>query len=291
MAKVSVKEWDMVKTLNEFRIQVESQDTKACLSAQKVMPKLMNEVMEAQKHDQEVAYIKGCLESGEPMPDWVIHPDGSLRHQGRLFVPSDELLREKEALGTELCFSTTFHSQTDGQSERTIQTLEDMLRACAMDFQESWERQLPLIEFAYNNSFQASICMAPFEALYGRPCRSPICWREGYLDPEYYMTQQLTEKSDVYSFGVVMLELITAKQPIEKGKYIVREVRMAMDKNDEEHYGLRVLIDPAIRNMTNLIGFGRFLELAMQCVEESAADRPTMSEIVMYLKTIALNFD
>lgn len=59
------------------------------------MPKLMNEVVEAQKHDQEVAYIKGRLESGEPMPGWVIQPDGSLRYQRRLFVPSDELLREK----------------------------------------------------------------------------------------------------------------------------------------------------------------------------------------------------
>ncbi|KAL0302952.1 UNVERIFIED_CONTAM: putative leucine-rich repeat receptor-like protein kinase [Sesamum radiatum] len=70
----------------------------------------------------------------------------------------------------------------------------------------------------------------------------------GYLDPEYYMTQQLTEKSDVYSFGVVMLELITSRQPIEKGKYIVREVRIAMDKNDETHYGLREIMDPAIRD-------------------------------------------
>ncbi|XP_028119521.1 uncharacterized protein LOC114317029 [Camellia sinensis] len=95
MAKISVKEWDMAKTLNEFRIQVESQDTKAYLSAQKVMPKLMNEIMEAQKDDQEVACVKGRQESGDPMLNWVIHPDGSLRYQGRLFVPSDELLREK----------------------------------------------------------------------------------------------------------------------------------------------------------------------------------------------------
>ena len=72
--------------------------------------------------------------------------------------------------------STTFHPQTDGQSERTIQTLEDMLRACVMDFWGSWEDHLALIEFAYNNSYQASIQMAPFEALYGRPCRSPVCW-------------------------------------------------------------------------------------------------------------------
>ncbi|KAL9165904.1 hypothetical protein ABFS82_06G200200 [Erythranthe guttata] len=109
----------------------------------------------------------------------------------------------------------------------------------------------------------------------------------GYLDPEYYMTQQLTEKSDVYSFGVVMLELITSRLPIEKGKYIVREVRIAMDKNDETHYGLRERIDPVIiKNTSNLIGFSRFLELAMQCVEESASDRPTMSEVVKLLETM-----
>ncbi|CAI9759276.1 unnamed protein product [Fraxinus pennsylvanica] len=111
----------------------------------------------------------------------------------------------------------------------------------------------------------------------------------GYLDPEYYMTQQLTEKSDVYSFGVVMLELITAKLPIEKGKYIVREVRLAMNKNDEVHCGLKEMMDPVIGNTPNLIGFPRFLELAMQCVEELASDRPTMSEVVKSLETILLN--
>ena len=83
-----------------------------------------------------------------------------------------------EALGTRLDLSTAFHPQTDGQSERTIQILEDMLRACVMDFGGSWERYLPLAEFAYNNSYQASIQMAPFEALYGRKCRSPIGWFE-----------------------------------------------------------------------------------------------------------------
>ena len=75
------------------------------------------------------------------------------------------------ALGTELRFSTAFHPQTDGQSERTIQTLEDMLRACALDFRGSWVTHLYLIEFAYNNSYHSSIDMAPYEALYGRRCR------------------------------------------------------------------------------------------------------------------------
>ena len=81
-------------------------------------------------------------------------------------------------MGTQLSFSTAFHPQFDGQTERTIQTLEDMLRACVLNFQGSWEEHLPFIEFAYNNSFHASIGMAPYEALYGRKCRSPVCWDE-----------------------------------------------------------------------------------------------------------------
>ena len=84
----------------------------------------------------------------------------------------------QKALGTQLHFSTAFHPQTDGQSERTIQTLEDMLRMCVLDFKESWDKYLPLIEFAYNNSYHSSIGMAPYEALYGRKCRSLSCWSE-----------------------------------------------------------------------------------------------------------------
>nr|GEV71090.1 putative reverse transcriptase domain-containing protein [Tanacetum cinerariifolium] len=67
---------------------------------------------------------------------------------------------------------------TDGQSERTIQTLEDMLRACVLDFGKGWDRHLPLVKFSYNNSYHTSIEAAPFEELYGRKCRSPICWAE-----------------------------------------------------------------------------------------------------------------
>ncbi|GJW25740.1 putative reverse transcriptase domain-containing protein [Tanacetum coccineum] len=84
----------------------------------------------------------------------------------------------QSALGTQLDMSTTYHPETDGQSERTIQTLEDMLRACVIDFGKGWERHLPLVEFSYNNSYHASIKAAPFEALYGRKCRSPVCWAE-----------------------------------------------------------------------------------------------------------------
>ncbi|GJS25132.1 putative reverse transcriptase domain-containing protein [Tanacetum coccineum] len=74
--------------------------------------------------------------------------------------------------------STAYHLETDGQSERTIQMLEDMLCACVLDFGKGWDRHLPLVEFSYNNTYHTSIKAAPFEALYGRKCRSPICWAE-----------------------------------------------------------------------------------------------------------------
>ncbi|GJY05026.1 putative reverse transcriptase domain-containing protein [Tanacetum coccineum] len=102
----------------------------------------------------------------------------------------------QEALGTRLDMSTAYHPQTDGQSERTIQTLEDMLRACVLDFGGSWDVHLPLVEFSYNNSYHASVRCAPFEALYGRKCRSPIMWAEvgegQLIGPE--LVQETTKK-------------------------------------------------------------------------------------------------
>ncbi|KAL4015479.1 hypothetical protein IC575_023063 [Cucumis melo] len=96
------------------------------------------------------------------------------------------------ALGTRLDFSTAFHPQTDGQTERLNQILEDMLRACVLEFSGSWDSRLHLMEFAYNNSYQATIGMAPFEALYGKCCRSPVCWGEvgeqRMLGPELVQT-------------------------------------------------------------------------------------------------------
>ena len=83
-----------------------------------------------------------------------------------------------KALGTKLHPSTAAHPQTDGQSELTIQILEDMLRAYVLDFEGNWEKYITLVEFAYNNSYQLTIGMSPFEALYGRRYRSPICWEE-----------------------------------------------------------------------------------------------------------------
>ncbi|GKA82764.1 putative reverse transcriptase domain-containing protein [Tanacetum coccineum] len=81
----------------------------------------------------------------------------------------------QKALGTDI---TAYHPETDGQSERTIQTLEDMLRACVIDFGKGWVKHLPLVEFSYNNSYHANIKAAPYEALYGQKCRSLVCWAE-----------------------------------------------------------------------------------------------------------------
>ncbi|KAG8503264.1 hypothetical protein CXB51_001221 [Gossypium anomalum] len=116
----------------------------------------------------------------------------------------------QEALGTKLHFSTAFHPQTDGQSERIIQILEDMLRCCILEFSGLWERYLPLIEFAYNNSFQSSIKMAPYEALYGRKCRTPLFW---------------TELSESKIFGVDLI-----KDAEQKVKIIRESLKAASDR-------------------------------------------------------------
>ena len=82
------------------------------------------------------------------------------------------------SLGTKLNFSTAYHPQIDGQTERINQILEDMLRACALQYGTSWDKSLPYTEFSYNNSYQKSLNMAPFEALYGRKCRTPLFWNQ-----------------------------------------------------------------------------------------------------------------
>ena len=92
-------------------------------------------------------------------------------------------------------FSTAYHPQTDGQSERTIQILEDMLRACVLDFSGSWNKYLPLIEFSYNNSYQSTIGVAPYEMLYGRKCRSPIHW-DGTRERRYLGLEAVQRTSE-----------------------------------------------------------------------------------------------
>ncbi|GJS38342.1 putative reverse transcriptase domain-containing protein [Tanacetum coccineum] len=119
------------------------------------------------------------------------------RPSGLLQQPEIPVLAvNARGIRTRLDMSTAFHPQTDGQSERTIQTLEDMLRACVLDFGGSWDVHLMLVEFSYNNSYHSSVRCAPFKALYGRKCRSPIMRAEvgegQLIGPE--LVQETTEK-------------------------------------------------------------------------------------------------
>nr|GEZ64827.1 putative reverse transcriptase domain-containing protein [Tanacetum cinerariifolium] len=119
----------------------------------------------------------------------------------------------QKALGNSLDMSTAYHPETDGQSERTIQTLEDMLRACVIDFGKGWVNHLPLVEFSYNNSYHASIKAAPFEALYGRKCRSPAARnrQKSYVD--------LKRKPMEFQVGdMVMLKVSPWKGVVRFGK-------------------------------------------------------------------------
>ncbi|GJV80537.1 putative reverse transcriptase domain-containing protein [Tanacetum coccineum] len=107
-----------------------------------------------------------------------------------IFVPMRETdhMSLQKALGTNLDMSTVYHPQTDGQSERTIQTLEDMLRACLIDFGKGWVNHFPLVEFSYNNIYHASIKVAPLEALYSRKCRSTVCWAESRVHNTFHVS-------------------------------------------------------------------------------------------------------
>ncbi|KAJ3671547.1 hypothetical protein LUZ60_007626 [Juncus effusus] len=107
----------------------------------------------------------------------------------------------------------------------------------------------------------------------------------GYLDPEYYMTQQLNEKSDVYSFGVLLLEILTGKKPLEKGRYVVREFGILLDRS-KDLYNLKDLLDHSIGFTTSSDGIERYIDLAMQCVNETGTERPTMSEVVNELEKV-----
>nr|GEW69912.1 putative reverse transcriptase domain-containing protein [Tanacetum cinerariifolium] len=150
--------------------------------------------------------IKGSFRETDPMDKLAIIylKEVVTRHGIHVSIISDRDPRFasnfwrslQNALGTRLDMSTAYHPETDGQSERTIQTLEDMLRACAIDFGKGWVNHFPLVKFSYNNSYHASIKAAPYEALYGRKCHSPVCWTEvgeaQILGPK--LIQETTEK-------------------------------------------------------------------------------------------------
>ena len=139
------------------------------------------------------------------------------------------------ALGTKLRMSSAYHPQTDGQFERTIQSLEDLLRACVLDHMGSWSEMLPLVEFMYNNSYHSNIGMTPYEALYGRQCRMPLCWNQDdeslVLDPEFL--QHTSEKVKVIQ------ERMKATQSRQKS--CAGKMRRLLEFKAWDHVFLRVM--------------------------------------------------
>ncbi|KAF9592305.1 hypothetical protein IFM89_013531 [Coptis chinensis] len=231
------------------------------------------ELLSRVHHKNLVGLVGFCFEQGEQMLVYEFIPNGTLRESlsGKSGIYLDWKRRLRITLG----------------SARGLSYLHELANPPII------HRDIKSTNILLDENLTAKVADFGLSKLVADTAKGHVSTQVkgtlGYLDPEYYMTQQLTEKSDVYSFGVVMLELVTSKQPIEKGKYIVREVRTRLDKNDKQHYGLTELMDPTIRNETNLMGFVRFIELAMQCVEEAAADRPTMSDLVKEIETILHN--
>jgi len=146
-------------------------------------------------------------------------------------------------LGTQLRMSSTYHPQTDGQSERTIQSLEDLLRSCVLDHMGKWNDVLPLVEFTYNNSYHSSIGMAPYEALYGRRCRTPLCW---YQDGEAFVLGPEFLKQTTSKVKLIQ-DRMRATQSRQKSYADKRRQLLEFDEGD--HVFLRVTPTTDIRRV------------------------------------------
>ncbi|KAG0490495.1 hypothetical protein HPP92_007358 [Vanilla planifolia] len=226
------------------------------------------ELLSRVHHKNLVSLVGFCFDKGEQMLVYEYIPNGSLKDNlsGQSGVRLDWKRRLKVALGTakglvylhELANPAIVHR--DVKSSNIL--LDSHFNAKVSDFGLS----------------------KPLGDDKGTHVTTQVKGTMGYLDPEYYMTQQLTEKSDVYSFGVLLLELITGKKPLEKGRYVVREVKLTMDRT-KDLYGLHKLLDPALR-LETILGLERFVDLALHCVQDLGADRPTMGQVVKELENI-----
>ncbi|KAG5549943.1 hypothetical protein RHGRI_015042 [Rhododendron griersonianum] len=226
------------------------------------------ELLSRVHHKNVVSLVGFCFEQGEQMLVYEYIPNGTLKESlsGKSGIKLDWMRRLRIALGT----------------AKGLQYLHELANPPII------HRDIKSNNILLDDRLNAKVADFGLSKLLGDPERGHVTTQVkgtmGYMDPEYYMTQQLTEKSDVYSYGVVMLELVTARQPIDKGKYIVREVRQKMDRT-KVGYNLQEIIDPAILGIT-LGGLEKFVDLALRCVEEVGAERPTMGEVVKEIESI-----
>lgn len=239
------------------------------------------ELLSRVHHKNLVGLIGFCFEQGEQMLVYEYMSNGSLKDSlsGKSGIHLDWRRRVRIALGSakglsylhELAYPPIIHR--DVKSTNIL--LDDNLTAKVADFGLS----KLVTDGGIDEGGKGHVS-------------TQVKGTMGYLDPEYYMTHQLSEKSDVYSFGVVLLEILTARRPIERGKYIVREVKSALDTGGMSAL-VSELMDPLLLGSdshSNLLpGLESFVSLALKCAEESAADRPSMSEVVKELESIANN--
>eukprot|EP01018_Ginkgo_biloba_P024964 Gb_08019 [translate_table: standard] len=229
------------------------------------------ELLSRVHHKNLLGLIGFCFEEGEQMLVYEYMPNGTLRHSlsGRTGINLDWGRRIHIALGAAQGLSYLHENANPPIIHRDVKSsnilLDEDLNAKVADFGIS--------KLISDGGIKGHVSTQVKGTL-------------GYMDPEYYMTEKLSEKSDVYSFGVVLLEIITARQPIEEGKHIVREMRSRWEKGGMSAIYLQELLDPLLGGFSGLVGFESFLNLAMLCVEDSNDSRPIMSEVVKDLESI-----
>ncbi|KAL3515799.1 hypothetical protein ACH5RR_022701 [Cinchona calisaya] len=227
------------------------------------------ELLSRVHHKNIVGLVGFCLDQGEEMLVYEYIPNGTLKESlsGKSGIRLDWMRRLRIALGAARGIQYLHVLADPPIIHRDIKSnnvlLDERLNAKVGDFGLS----------------------KPMGSTYRTHVTTQVKGTMGYMDPEYYMTNQLTEKSDVYGFGVLMLEIVTAKAPIVKGKYIVREVKQAMDVT-KDLYNLHQVIDPVIVSSASPRSLEKFLDLALRCTEEQGVSRPTMSEVVKEIESI-----
>ncbi|KAL8109570.1 hypothetical protein AgCh_025616 [Apium graveolens] len=226
------------------------------------------ELLSRVHHKNVVSLVGFCFDQGEQMLIYEYIPNGTLKDSllGKSGIRLDWMRRLRIALG----------------AARGVQYLHDLANPPII------HRDIKSNNILLDERLNAKVADFGLSKPMGDADKGHVTTQVkgtmGYLDPEYYMTQQLTEKSDVYSFGVVLLELLTARNPIEKGMYIVREFKLTMDTT-KKLYNLQGIIDPVISG-NELKGFERFVDLALSCVKESGVNRPSMSDVVKEIESI-----
>ncbi|XP_057468806.1 leucine-rich repeat receptor protein kinase HPCA1-like [Actinidia eriantha] len=226
------------------------------------------EMLSRVHHKNVVSLVGFCFEHDDQMLVYEYIPNGTLKESlsGKSGVQLDWTRRLRTALG----------------AARGLQYLHELANPPII------HRDIKSNNILLDERLTAKVADFGLSKLMGDPEKGHVTTQVkgtmGYMDPEYYMTQQLTNKSDIYSFGVVMLELVTARQPIEKGKYIVREVKQYMDKT-KLLYNLQEILDPSIL-VTPLKGLEKFVDLALSCVEDAGAERPPIGDVVKEIENI-----